>query len=86
MLAVMSKKRAPKGSGRQGTPMTVYLPPALRAALDALADDNRRTLTAEVVMALEAHLLAAGREVPAADAAPADDDQADEEPVKRKGK
>lgn len=60
MLSAMSKKRGPKGSGRQGIPTTVYLPADLRQALDQCAQGNRRTLTAEVMLAVEAHLKAAG--------------------------
>lgn len=51
----------PKRPKRTGVPLHIYLPPELRAAIDALAEDNRRLLTVEVIMALENHLKAAGR-------------------------
>jgi hypothetical protein len=53
MIATMAKKRGPKGSGRTGTPLTVYLPPEHRRLLELLVAKSRRTLTNEVVVALE---------------------------------
>lgn len=50
-------KRKPN---RQGVPLHIWIPPALRDAIDALAERNRRPLTNEVVMALEKHLAAEG--------------------------
>jgi hypothetical protein len=50
-----------KKPNRSGVPLHVYLPPEVRAAMDALADDNRRSLTTEVLIALENHLKATGR-------------------------
>jgi hypothetical protein len=42
----------------------VEVPDALAAALAALARGNRRTVKAEVVLALESHLRASGMDVP----------------------
>jgi hypothetical protein len=50
----------PRRPKRTGVPLHIYVPPELRAAMDALAERNRRLLTTEVIMALEAHLAAAG--------------------------
>ncbi len=51
----------PKRPNRTGVALHIYIPPDIRAAMDALAGDNRRPLTTEVLIALEAHLRAAGR-------------------------
>lgn len=51
----------PRRPNRTGVPLHVYIPPDIREALDAMAEDNRRPLTSEVLIALEAHLKAAGR-------------------------
>lgn len=45
---------------RTGVPLYVYVPPEIRSAIDELAERNRRPLTSEVLIALEAHLKAAG--------------------------
>lgn len=45
---------------RSGVPIHFYAPPELREALDACAADNRRTMTAEAMIALENHLQALG--------------------------
>lgn len=47
-------------SARAGKTLFVYLDPPLRDALDALLQESRRSLTAEVSLALEAHLQKAG--------------------------
>lgn len=54
-------KGKPRRPNRTGVPLHIYIPPEVRAALDALADENRRPLTTEVLIALENHLKAAGR-------------------------
>jgi hypothetical protein len=67
-MAVMAKRRPPKGndppdrppSPRPGTPIFFYTSDELRAALGVLLARNRRSLTAEMNLALEAHLKAAG--------------------------
>ncbi len=48
----------PKGPDRRA--VNYRLPPALLDALDKLIEQTRRTATAEVEIALEAHLKAAG--------------------------
>jgi hypothetical protein len=48
----------------------VEIPEALGEALDALAARNRRTITAEVIIALEAHLGLSAPEEPQKAAAP----------------
>jgi hypothetical protein len=45
----------PKKPNRSGVPLNVNIPPALRAALDKLTERTRRTITAEVEIALEFH-------------------------------
>jgi hypothetical protein len=45
----------PKPPNRSGVALFVYVPPELRAAIVALAARTRRTLTTEVVIALENH-------------------------------
>jgi hypothetical protein len=44
----------------------VYLDPALRDLIDALATDNRRSLTEEVAIALEERLTKFGKWPPSA--------------------
>lgn len=70
MLYMARKKNVSGGGGssatppkqtRNGKPLHVWLDPALREAIDALAEDTRRSLTTEVAMALEEHLRKAGR-------------------------
>jgi hypothetical protein len=51
---------------RTGVPLYAYIPPALRDALDALVARNRRSITAEVQIALERHLQAEGMWPPSA--------------------
>lgn len=46
---------------RTGVPLHIYIPPALRDAIDSCAESNRRKLTQEVIIALEEHLKKAGR-------------------------
>jgi hypothetical protein len=65
-MPLMAKKK-PKSDAdnrpkpnRRGKPLHVWLDPALRDLLDALAARTRRSLTTEVTIALEAHLTAAG--------------------------
>jgi len=41
---------------RPGSTLYCEIPPDLHARLRRLAHDNRRTVTAEVILALEAHL------------------------------
>lgn len=45
-------------ANRTGKAVQVYLPPELHARLQALVDANRRSITDEVVHALERHLAA----------------------------
>lgn len=45
-------------------PVYLRLRKPLKAALQGLAEENRRTFTAEVELALEAHLKASGKELP----------------------
>jgi hypothetical protein len=56
----------PKRPRRTGVPLHVYIPPDLRAAMDRLAGENRRSLTSEVMIALENHLKAVGQWPPPA--------------------
>ena len=51
---------AKRRSNRTGLPLHVYLPPALRRAIDDMAESTQRTVTVEVMRALEAHLRAGG--------------------------
>jgi hypothetical protein len=67
----MARKRPKPDAGkapqaRTGLPLHVYLEPALRQALDQLAARSRRSVTAEVSIALENHLKEAGLWPPAA--------------------
>jgi TraY domain len=59
-MHVMAKRKPkePKArvSRRTGVPIMVWIPPELRDALDVLKNRTRRSLTTEVVMALETHL------------------------------
>ncbi len=62
-IGVMAKRKPtdpeplapPKPPNRSGVALFVYVPPELRAAIVALAARTRRTLTTEVVIALENH-------------------------------
>lgn len=63
MLGMAKKKPPPpprQPTTRAGKTLFVYVEGALRDALDALCEQTRRSLTAEVSLALEAHLRAAG--------------------------
>ena len=53
------------GPNRTGVPLHIYISPELRQAIDSCADENRRKLTQEVVIALEEHLKRQGRWPPA---------------------
>lgn len=44
-----------KSTSRREKPLFLRLPPAYHEALTALSEKNRRTLTAEAMLALEAH-------------------------------
>ncbi len=67
-MAVMAKRKPPKGNGqedrpptpRPGLPIFFYTSKELRAALDTLLAQTRRSLTAEMNIALEKHLKEAG--------------------------
>ncbi|HTU22859.1 MAG TPA: hypothetical protein VMG10_32770 [Gemmataceae bacterium] len=48
-------------TGRSGTPIQVYLPPGMKEQLVEVARKNMRKISAEVVIALQAHLEANGR-------------------------
>lgn len=52
------EKRRPN---RSGVPLHIYISRELRQAINELAEENRRLITTEVVIALENHLKAAGR-------------------------
>lgn len=71
MLVMAKKKPEPEESvrrpNRTGTPLHIYIPPELRAAIDQCAENNRRKLTQEVVIALENHLKGQGLWPPKAD-------------------
>ncbi len=74
MPVVAKKKPAPSGNEekkqrRHGVPLQMYLPAWVKEALESLAQDGRRPLTSECMIALEAHLKAAGRWNPPKDAA-----------------
>jgi hypothetical protein len=73
MLSVMAKRKpksravgqpdpptAPKKPNRTGLQLNVFLPRKYRLWLDALAQRNDRTITKEVVRALEAHFRSEG--------------------------
>jgi hypothetical protein len=66
-MAIMAKKK-PK---RSGVPLQLYIPPWLKAAVEQMARDGRRSRTSEVIMALETHVRAAGYLPPKGDAPPA---------------
>lgn len=57
-MPVMAKKKPAT------VPTYLRLPKAIKAAMESLAEENRRTLTAEIVLALESHLKESGRELP----------------------
>lgn len=46
---------------RSGVPLHIYVPAAIRQAIDQCAEANRRKLTQEVLIALEEHLKKQGR-------------------------
>jgi hypothetical protein len=46
---------------RTGVTLHIWIPPALREAIDALATEKRRALTTEVIIALEKHLTDEGK-------------------------
>ena len=46
---------------RKGVPLSIHIPRKHREALDALAEENRRTITAELVLALERHFAETGK-------------------------
>lgn len=62
MLAMTQEPKRGRGRppGRQGVSLHVRISAEMKAALDALSDRNRRPLTTEVEIALEAHLKEAG--------------------------
>jgi hypothetical protein len=62
--------KRPKKPNRSGVPLHVYIPPELRAVIDAMAGSNRRPLTTEVIIALENHARAAGLWPPPAEEPP----------------
>lgn len=51
---------APRKPNRKGKPLSIWLDPVLRDAIDQLAEKNRRPLTTEVAIALEKHLRESG--------------------------
>ena len=59
------RKDAGRRPQRTGVPLNVWLPRGLREALDVLLVRTRRSLTTEVVIALEKHLEEAGLWPPA---------------------
>lgn len=56
MNAIMAKQ-----PNRTGVPLQLYVPPWVKDVLAGMAEDGRRSLTNEVLTALEAHIRAAGR-------------------------
>jgi hypothetical protein len=70
----MAKKSAAgskKTSGRRGVSISVWVPVALKAALQAQKEASRRSQTTEVIMALEYYLAAQGFWPPPTAAEPA---------------
>lgn len=59
----MSKtpQRRKKTDRHKGEKISLNFPPQLMAAMRDLADANLRTLTAEMTLAMQAHLAAAGK-------------------------
>jgi len=57
-----------KQPNRTGVPLQLYVPPWVKDVLAGMAEDGRRSLTSEVLTALEAHIRAAGRWSPGAEA------------------
>ena len=55
-----SKPDRPRRPNRKRVPLTVWVPAALRAAVETLAARTRRTLSSETILALERHLTEAG--------------------------
>lgn len=69
-MSVMAPERKKKKPGRPkgripSVSIQARVPPALHHALEQLAAKTRRTRNAELVLALEAHLAAAGMWPPA---------------------
>lgn len=61
MLGMAKRKHADdEARPRSGKNLNVWIRPDLRDALDRLVEDSRRSLTAEVELALEAYLSQAG--------------------------
>jgi hypothetical protein len=50
------KKKPGRKPGRVGVPFHFYGPPELHAAMQRIASANRRTLTAELLLAIERHV------------------------------
>jgi hypothetical protein len=68
MLASMSKPKKrgrPKKEYPASVPTSIRFPPDYLSALQALAERNHRSLTGELLVALDAHLRAAGLWPPA---------------------
>jgi hypothetical protein len=82
MLATMSKEPGKRGRPKRGgVPLHVIIPPHIKAEFDRLADENRRPLTTEILIALEERLDRLGRSTQAPEPEP----EAEEKP-KRKEK
>ena len=68
MSEPVKKKRGRKGKpNRNGRSIQVWLPHSLYDALDAQLAESRRSITAEVTIALENHLKQSGLWPPAGD-------------------
>jgi hypothetical protein len=62
-MSLMTKQRkqgADEGPRRSGKPLNLWIPVALRDALDAQLARSRRPLTTEVIIALEQYLTTQG--------------------------
>lgn len=46
---------------RSGVPLHIYIPRELRAVIEALSEDGRRSITNEVIIALEEYATRKGR-------------------------
>jgi len=69
MLRMAKKRTTPEGEpvrrpNRKAVSTHIGFPPALRLAIESLAERNRRPLTTEILIAVEEHLRRSGVEIP----------------------
>ena len=64
-MAGKRKTSGPKKPNRTSVPLHINIDPELRKAIDALSEENRRSLTLEVTIALEERLAKFGKWPPA---------------------